>query len=230
MVFSLALAFTLVTVASYGLLYTARTMHWDAADASTHVLASQGSLQDVRRAVAERRSRTGARTHVVTATSSAMGINIDLARLAVADVQLARTRGFASAPIRAAGPEAYVVQRSTPGPSLGPVRAQIRMLILVGGIGAVISGLLLTVMIGRLVLPPLSSLRAIAGAADLADMAPPTDAPNEITEIAHTFRRTVRKLREEREEIERQHAELERMQASLVRASKLASVGRLAAG
>src|SRR5262249_24778291 len=45
-----------------------------------------------------------------------------------------------------------------------------------------------------------------------------------------TFRRTLRRLKEERELMAAQKRELEQMQESLVRASKLASVARLAAG
>lgn len=94
---------------------------------------------------------------------------------------------------------------------------------------------LYTVATGRLLLPPLDALGAVADQVD-DDRDEPLGAigreraPHEIVEVAQKFRTTVRRLRSERERVEEQKRELERMQESLVRASKLAGIGRLAAG
>lgn len=91
-----------------------------------------------------------------------------------------------------------------------------------------------TLMTSRLLLPPLDALATVAD--QVEDAEEPLDvlgrerAPNEIVEVAQKFRRTVRRLRSERERVEDQKRELERMQESLIRASKLAGIGRLAAG
>ncbi len=93
---------------------------------------------------------------------------------------------------------------------------------------------LLTLMTTRLLLSPLDA--AIAAAEQVDDDDDPvsslgrSEAPNEVAEVAQRFRQTVRRLRTERETIAEQKDQLERMQESLIRASKLAGVGRLAAG
>ena len=100
--------------------------------------------------------------------------------------------------------------------------------VLLGALGC--AGVLV-ILVGRLLLPPLAALRR---AAEETQASAPDDlsttAPNEILDVAQQFRRTVRQLNEEREVVEAQRDELTRMQQNLVRASKLASVGRLAAG
>lgn len=94
---------------------------------------------------------------------------------------------------------------------------------------------LYTLVTSRLVLPPLDALATVAEQVDDDEGDPMTGlgrerAPNEIVEVAQKFRTTVRRLRSERERVEDQKRELERMQESLIRASKLAGIGRLAAG
>jgi len=90
---------------------------------------------------------------------------------------------------------------------------------------------LYTLATGRLLLPPLDALATIAEQVVEDDAALSRDrAPNEIVEVARKFRQTVRRLRSERERVEEQKRELERMQEGLIRASKLAGIGRLAAG
>lgn len=93
---------------------------------------------------------------------------------------------------------------------------------------------LYTLVTSRLLLPPLDALANVAEQVD-DDEGPMSglrreQAPNEIVEVAQKFRSTVRRLRSERERVEDQKRELERMQESLIRASKLAGIGRLAAG
>jgi len=91
---------------------------------------------------------------------------------------------------------------------------------------------LYTLVTSRLLLPPLDALATVADQVEEEplDVLGRERAPNEIVEVAQKFRRTVRRLRSERERVEEQKLELERMQESLIRASKLAGIGRLAAG
>jgi C4-dicarboxylate-specific signal transduction histidine kinase len=91
-----------------------------------------------------------------------------------------------------------------------------------------LAGLLMLVT-SRLVIRPLALM---ADAVETPDALSVGDAPapNEIVDVAQRFRRTVRRLQDEQAVIRAQKDELERMQESLIRASRLASVGRLAAG
>lgn len=228
-VFCVALAFTLVTFASLALIDVGRTAHIDAADVRVRQLASDGSLSDARRACWQLKLQS-VEVAVVTSTTPALGIDVDTARGAVFDRSHGLQSGFVAAPIRGPGPEAYVVERFDTSRGLDDARAKIRGLIIQGAVAAIAFGLLLGIMLARLVLPQLSALKALAADTG-ADVWESTDAPpDEISEVAHAFRRTVRQLEADRTKIERQHDELERMQEGLVRASKLAGVGRLAAG
>lgn len=103
--------------------------------------------------------------------------------------------------------------------------------------GTLILSALLVFVTSRLVIRPLGDLAAAAEASafeeeeeDSSLSQDRTLPANEIVEVAHRFRRTVKRLRSEQDVIRAQKEELERMQESLIRASRLASVGRLAAG
>lgn len=89
---------------------------------------------------------------------------------------------------------------------------------------------LMAVLVYRQLLPSLRALAEVAAHPPKGESLRRDGAPNEFVEIALRFRDTTRLLREARERAERQRDELEHMQSGLIRASKLASVGRLAAG
>lgn len=95
---------------------------------------------------------------------------------------------------------------------------------------AMAAAALLAFLIGRILLPPLSALAEVAKNAQPEGDELEPEAPNEFVVVARRFRQTVRRLHDERERVMAQKDELAQVQESLVRASKLASVGRLAAG
>jgi C4-dicarboxylate-specific signal transduction histidine kinase len=134
--------------------------------------------------------------------------------------------------LEASPTEAYLAARIDPSIpfSIGIVELTRRM-VPFALLGAIACAAFLAFMVGRVFLPQLSALAAIARDPGIrVDGLVSDDTPNEIFEVAQTFRRTLRQLKEEREVMAQQKRELEQMQANLVRASKLASVGRLAAG
>jgi C4-dicarboxylate-specific signal transduction histidine kinase len=222
-----------VTLAGTSLVSVSRRAYRHAVADELIAVASQANAATVRKRLEAHPKRGELEIGVVTATISVFGVTLEAAR------EAARTSSaygsLVSEPILGLTvdqPEAYVVALIDPSIpfTLGIVeltRKVIPLALLVAlGCAAVLS-----LMIGRLLIPALSSLRDIARDPNIrADGLVSDDAPNEIFEVAQTFRRTLRQLKEEREFIEAQHKELEKMQASLVRAEKLASVGRLAAG
>ncbi len=138
-------------------------------------------------------------------------------------------------PIVRAGSDRYLVARFDPNIPRSIAFVEVARLapwVLVSVLGL---AALLVFMTSRLVLRPLDGLAELADTTDFEPEDLPLKvgrrpAPEEIAEVALRFRRTVQRLRDEQAVIEAQRDEMERMQASLVRASKLASVGRLAAG
>jgi len=112
------------------------------------------------------------------------------------------------------------------------VRREIRTILLAAVSLAVVAGVVLSSLIGRLVLRPLKELESVAGGSPDAEgvFASRTETHNEITGVAVTFRRTLRQLDDERKRLVLQNKRLAELQVSLVRSEKLASVGRLAAG
>ena len=95
---------------------------------------------------------------------------------------------------------------------------------------SLLAAALMSYMVYRQLLPSLHALAEIAHDAQPKEEEIRPDAPNEIVEIAVRFKDTTRWLQEARERAEQQRDELKQMQSNLLRASKLASVGRLAAG
>lgn len=93
---------------------------------------------------------------------------------------------------------------------------------------------LFTFMASRLVLTPLQGLAEMAEQAEASTDLPmdldPTGQSHEIVDIARRFRQTVQRLNQERAVLASQKEELVQMQEGMIRTSKLASVGRLAAG
>lgn len=226
--FSFALAFAAATIASSALVRTTRAAQLEAASWIVRLYADQPSIADAEHAVARASLHQGFALEVVTATSAG-SIAIDDARRAVSDPQ--SSPRLAAAPVRAPGIEAYVALQIPPSPALTVAREEIRRMILYTMLSALAAGVLLSLMISRLVLPPLEALRRFAEESrETVGAMPSEDAPNEIADVAQAFRRTMRQLAEDRDRIEAQHRELEKMQHSLIRASKLAGLGRLAAG
>lgn len=166
---------------------------------------------------------------VVTA-SGARGLG-DLRR-ARAAVRGQPPYDMAAVPVRSPGREAYLVAELDPKIASSIAFSEIARLAPLMLVGALACAAGLAFMTSRLVMPPLTALAEVARSprADEPGGLVASDAPNEIVEVARRFRRTVRLLNAERELAEAQKEELQRMQESLVRASKLASVGRLAAG
>ena len=166
---------------------------------------------------------------VVTSSLPAFGLALDEVRDEAIEPQI--DRPFVSIPLDAPGREVYLValfDTSVPTSIALVEVARMTPLVLLGALGC--AGLLV-ILVGRVLLPPLQALRQVAEETRAGAGDPLTaPAPNEILEVAQRFRRTVRQLNEEREVVEAQRDELTRMQQNLIRASKLASVGRLAAG
>ncbi len=166
---------------------------------------------------------------IATNSSTAFGLSIDEVRQEALSPDLERP--FVAIPVDEPGREIYVVglfDSSVPTSIALVEVARMTPLILLGALGC--AGVLV-ILVGRVLLPPLEALRK---AAEETRAEPEeglvSQAPNEIVEVAIRFRRTIRQLTEEREVVEAQRDELARMQQNLIRASKLASVGRLAAG
>jgi C4-dicarboxylate-specific signal transduction histidine kinase len=235
-VFALALTFGIITVAISAQLKAAQRVYRESRLEEVRALAGAGPLPAVFGVVARRTLLSADQIGVVTATATPYGITLALARRSL--IEPDSDRNLACASVRAIGPEAYVVQRLDPFQYLGVARTEIQRLVFSGVAMAVVAGALLALMTARLVLPPLSALQKLAADARLSDAVSAAgiaasggnETPNEIADVAAAFRRTLRELALERQALERQHRELERMQESLIRAEKLASVGRLAAG
>lgn len=228
-IFMLLFSAFAVTAATQSMITATNRAYRRAINDEVEMLAAIGDVGKVRRLIAERPIDSDIDIAVITPTQAAFGLNLVQAR--DLSERPESPRRIVAARMRISDVEAYVV--GTFGPSIPSAIAYVEIgkLIIPIVLGAIICAALLGWMLRRLLLPSLSALAEIARDPVIrGEVMPQHDAPNEIFEVAQAFRRTVRQLNEEREKIERQHHELERMHLSLVRASKLASVGRLAAG
>jgi C4-dicarboxylate-specific signal transduction histidine kinase len=228
--FMFLIAAVVVTVAGVSLVQASRRAYRRAIGDEMRGIATEGSIADVRSEVRRRMRVSEVELAVVTSTTVLLGVDATIARDAVEHPNAHPS--IICARVEASPTEAYVVARIDPSIpfSIGIVELTRRMVpfALLGAIGC---AAFLAFMIGRVFLPPLLALAQIARDPGIREDGLVSDrAPNEILEVASTFRRTLRQLKEERELIASQKRELEAMQANLVRASKLASVGRLAAG
>lgn len=229
-VFMLLASFVVLTVATYALVRGSRRAYRRATTAQLSALAAGRSAETVRRLIASSQGPPPAtRLRVVTATAGTRHADLRLARAAL--------RGrppldVVAVPLSSPGREAYLVAELNPTIATSIAFSEIARLAPLMLVGALACAAALAFMTARLVMPPLTALAEVAqspranGQEDLVE----SDAPNEIVEVARRFRRTVRLLNAERELAEVQKEELQRMQESLVQASKLASVGRLAVG
>lgn len=101
------------------------------------------------------------------------------------------------------------------------IRREVRVLVASAVGGSALAALVLAFLSSRLVVSP---IRGLGGRSDDGDDA------NEVERVVRGYRTTLRALEAERSELQAKNEALERLQQSLVRASTLASVGRLAAG
>jgi C4-dicarboxylate-specific signal transduction histidine kinase len=230
MVFMLIVAFSVVTLASFSMVSASRRAYRRALQIELEALATSVPREVLAQAVAARRQDLEVDIILVTGGRASSGVTIEMARAAAHRPELSSPLVALSVP--SGQEEAYLVGRFSSSIPLSIAFVEVSRMVPFVLVGALACAALLAFMIGRLVLPPLSALSEIAEKARIApDSAlEPSDAPNEIVEVARSFKNTVRVLDDERRKIEVQKNELERMQASLIRASKLASVGRLAAG
>jgi two-component system, NtrC family, sensor kinase len=229
MVFMLIIAFAVVTLASVAMVSASRRAYRRAAIFELRALEGMAPADMIARVVASRPIELELEVGVVTATSSAHGVDLEQARRAALNPRLSSS--VVAIPLHS-DYESYLIGRFDGSVPSSIAFVEITRMIPMVLIGALACAALLAFMIGRLVLPPLTALSEIARDihAESGGTLEPSDAPNEIAEVARQFRRTIGLLNEERKLIEAQRDELAQMQASLVRASKLASVGRLAAG
>ena len=220
---SLGLAAVLVTFASLLMLKSTRRAHGEVVRQHVRWLAHSMAADDIYD------ETQGLTAELSVATGTTGPISLQAARSAVPeDVD---ATGWLSVPIPIPGSESYLVYRLHPQTAMFGARGAVERLIAVGlGLGAFF-GLLLYLLLLRLLLPQLTNLQLLAEDPAIRERGLESDeAPNEIASVGRAFRTSLRALEAEREKLKRQHQELEHMQESLVRASKLAVVGRLAAG
>jgi C4-dicarboxylate-specific signal transduction histidine kinase len=229
MVFMLIIAFAVVTLASVAMVNASRRAYRRAAMFELRAIEGMAPANMISRVVASRPLELELEVGVVTATQSVHGVDLAQARRAALNPKLSSS--LLAIPLHT-DHEAYLIGRFDGSVPTSIAFVEITRMIPMVLIGAFACAAVLAFMIGRLVLPPLTALAEIAQdiRAESEGALEPSDAPNEIVEVARQFRRTIGMLNEERKLIEAQRDELAQMQASLVRASKLASVGRLAAG
>ena len=127
--------------------------------------------------------------------------------------------------------DALVVATLNPKFAFNRARETIRSLLILSVLLALAGGGLIAWLSHRIVLKPLSSLQNLVEDERRSDMALESEyAPNEVTQVAQAFRKTIRKLQEERNQVEEKHLELQQAQAAMNQAAKLASLGTVAAG
>ena len=231
--FMVVLALVVGVISWFSLVTASRRAYRRAARKALEAVAHQRPLAAPRAVVtgpAASESRLGELTvGIVSSSSSAFGLGLAEVRSEAISPDL--ERGYVSVPLDVPGREVYLVALfdSSVPTSIALVEvARMTPFVLLGALGC--AGMLV-ILVGRVLLPPLDALRRAAQETQASSADGLTvPAPNEILDVAHQFRRTVRQLNDEREIVEAQRDELARMQQNLIRASKLASVGRLAAG
>ncbi|MEQ8977197.1 MAG: histidine kinase dimerization/phospho-acceptor domain-containing protein, partial [Deltaproteobacteria bacterium] len=230
MVFVFLAALTATTIASLALVRGARRAYQRAATEQLRTSVSQSSVMAVQHLVATRDLGSEMELGLVTTSTPALGIDISDARAATTGGR--PIEGYAIVRISTPGEEAYAIARLDSSIATSIAFVEVSRMIPLILMTALAIAAILAFMVSRLLLPSLDALGQVAAATNEEETEDLTrsETPNEIMEVAQKFRSTVRKLNEERKRIEEQKDDLARMQESLVRASKLASVGRLAAG
>lgn len=224
MMFALAIAAAVLLLASFSLITASRRAYRRAAQQELQALAATHSTASLQSALRGAPRSQDMQLQVVSSTTGFEALAE--AREAAVGAPLDRVAVLLSEP-----PEAYLMVRLDPSIPLAIAWVEIARMVPVVLIGALLFAGGLSFLLRRLILPPLDALATIANETRTEDLEPvPAGAPDEIALVARRFRQTVRQLNEERQRVEDQRDELARMQRGLVRASKLASVGRLAAG
>jgi len=224
----LAVCFAISTVSIFQTLSSSRTEQKKAAERELQTLVHDHTFEQVQMRIASWASAAYSEIAIVSENSKGHSLSFSQTR----EWFLRTERPWNLIVMRLRNsPETYLVARLPNQSFILATQGHIRFILIVSLVAAIIGGLLLGFLNSRLVLPPLAALQDLASQAQLETMTLEGDkAPNEVAEIAQSFRRTVRKLSEEREQLEAKHKELQAVQAGMSRASKLASLGRVAAG
>ena len=234
-VFMVLLALVVGVISWFSLVNASRRAYRRAARRALTTFAHQRSFDETQAFIALSPNATSSPLGelvlgIVTESHPAFGLGLAEVRAEAIEPDIERP--YVSVPLDVPGREVYLVALfdSSVPMSIALVEvARMTPFVLLGALGC--AGVLV-ILVGRILLPPLDALRRAAEdtRAPASSDVLTGSAPNEVIEVAQRFRRTVRQLNEERERVEAQRDELTRMQQNLIRASKLASVGRLAAG
>ncbi len=227
-VFVTLIASVVLTLSSFSMVRASRRAYRRAVSQQLHALVHERNLQDIRQ-LAQLRHGSDLTLSVVTATTAVRSIE----EIRQSMVQENPDVAFVALAIPEPGVEAYLIADYSPTIPMSIAFVEISRMVPLVLLGALACAGILAFFIARLLLPPLDALAEVAEdprALDSSDGLNHEGAPTEIHDVAQRFRRTVRLLNDERDLVQAQRDELERMQDGLVRASKLASVGRLAAG
>lgn len=223
--FSLAAA----TIASFGLVRSSKRAYRRVVQVQLEGLAQGNSPGAIQGALGQAHLPSGVQVGWVDSSSTALGLDLPRARLIWGGRH--DDLSWVAARCELVPEESYLVARIASAAPMSIAFLEISRILPLLLLAALVAGALLTLVLGRLLLPQLSTLAALAQEAGPGDAEMiPTDAPHEVAEVARRFRQTTRQLRLERDRLAAQRDELAKMQEGLVRASKLASVGRLAAG
>jgi two-component system NtrC family sensor kinase len=231
LVFMLLVTFLVVALSSYALLNASRRAYRRATIRDLQELVGDRSPEQLR-AMLQLHTGREIELSLVSADEAPPGLDLLGARQATALDAFQSV--WVTTPISGAPEETYLAGRIDPSIPASIAFAEVSRMIPLLLLGALAGSGLIALFASRLFLPSLETLAEVARETrsvpgqELGLV--PSDTPNEILEVAQRFRRTVRRLNEERDRAEAQRAELEQMQERLIRASKLASVGRLAAG
>lgn len=229
-VVSLALGFAITTLASKQMLSASQQAEHEAARRELRVLIGHSDKASVDSTIKTWNQKRYEELVIITKQSTGHSITWAEARKRT----LRKKLDTSSSLIVLALPrekQSYLLARLKPKDALQKVQSRIRLLLIATLIAAVLAGVLLGFLNNRIVLRPLSSLSVLASDGELESFNLDSEAaPNEIAQVAQSFRRTVRRLQEEQTQLEEKHRELHAAQEGLNRASKLASLGRIAAG
>lgn len=230
LVFVLLTGFAVLTVASFSLVNASRRAYRRAALDQARAMSKRNVVQPFVARLNQHSKPDEAAFAILTSTTQQLGIDIHQARKIASQPKL--TDRFVAVPLPPPGPETYLVFNLDPTTPMSIAFVEISRMVPLVIIAALACAAILSFLINRLLLPSLDALGEVARKTrDYPEEGlVPSGAPNEIMEVARRFRTTVRLLNQERELVESQKNELERVQDQLIRASKLASVGRLAAG